>query len=373
MLPRRIAKHARVKHRAAVKKFFETCIPDDLLRQSQVSVRIARNKDMQLIKSFLLLSSTAISLTVSLTINTPNVIYNTTGPLENLAIRPNGNVLITRFDVPQLWEIDPSSGSTVLVHDFQSQTTNTILGITEYEKDIYVVGGGTLNQTSFLGKPGTWAVWRVDLRAKNSPAKVDLITTIQEAILLNGLAVLPPPTMRRDERSSKSKSILVADSASGVVYTVSPSQKSYKVFYSDPDTMSPAPNAFPLIGVNGVRFFTDRARTSYLYYSVTSVSRFYRVRLDKNNVVEGVPELLLSPTYALDDFALTNHGTAYIASNTGNVFVKRDSDGSVTVIGGNGTNRTVFAGATSVRLGKIRGRDMAYVTTFAGRLLAITL
>ncbi|KAG9189987.1 hypothetical protein G6011_08075 [Alternaria panax] len=328
---------------------------------------------MHFIRSLLLLSSTAISLTTSLTVNIPKVIYNTTGSLENLAVRPNGNVLVTRFDVPQLWEINPSSGSAVLVHDFQSATVNNILGITEYEKDVYAVGVGILNQTSFLGKPGTWGVWKVDMRAKNSSAKVDLITIIPKATFLNGLAVLPPPAERKHGRYSKSKSLLVADSATGVIYKVLPARKSYEVFYSNPETMVPPPTAFSLIGLNGVKFYVDRNHTRYVYYSVTALSGFYRMRLDKNNVVQGKPELLLSPTYALDDFALAKDGTAYLTSNADDLFVKRERGGAVTVLGGDGTNGTIFAQATSVTLGRVRGKDTAYVSTFAGRLLAVTL
>jgi hypothetical protein len=329
---------------------------------------------MHFIKSLFLLSSTVISLTTSLTIKTPKVIYNTTGFLENLAIRPNGNVLVTRIDVPQLWEINPANGSGVLVHDFQSSSINTILGITEYEKDVYAVGGGTINQSTVMGEPGTWAVWKVDMRVKRGAlAKVELITTIPEAVFLNGMAVLPPPAMKTDEGSSQGNSILVSDSTAGVIYVVSPSRKTYSVFYSNPDTMLPPPNAAPPLGVNGVRISSGHGNPRHLYYSTTFPTGFYRVRLDGRNVVEGVPELLFSADVPLDDFALAKDGTAYLASNAGNVLMKRGRDGTVTVIGGDGTNGTVFAGPTSVRLGRVRGRDTAYVTTAVGRLVAVAL
>jgi len=135
--------------------------------------------------------------------------------------------------------------------------------------------------------------------------------------------------------------------------------------------MLPVPNAAPLISVNGVRFFTDHNRTSYLYYSSSTTSKFCRVRLDNKNVVEGTPELLPSLAFPPDDFALAKDGTAYITSDVGSAFMKRESDGTVTVIGGDRTNGTVFARATSVRLGRVRERDTVYVTTFAGNLLAI--
>jgi hypothetical protein len=92
----------------------------------------------------------------------PSTLYSTTcsatGNFENLAIRPNGNVLVTRFDIPQLWKINPSDGSGSLAHAFQSPSTSVILGITEYERDFYTLGGGTINQTTLVGKPGTWAI-----------------------------------------------------------------------------------------------------------------------------------------------------------------------------------------------------------------------
>jgi hypothetical protein len=136
--------------------------------------------------------------------------------------------------------------------------------------------------------------------------------------------------------------------------------------------MLPATDAIAPFGVNGVRITKKHGRAGYLYYSTSFPSGFYRVRVDKDNVVQGAPELLSSPNAAIDDFALAKDGTAYLTSNANHYLLRRERNGNVTVIGGNGTTETIFAGSTSVRLGTVRGRDIAYVTTSRGRILAFT-
>jgi hypothetical protein len=130
-----------------------------------------------------------------------------------------------------------------------------------------------------------------------------VITTVPEAIFLNGLTVLsPPPSAAEGENNcSVGNMFLVADSTSGLISTVDPLQKSYMVFYSNPDTMMPASDAIALFGVNRVRITNHHGRAEYLYYSTSIPSRFYRARLSKDNVVQGEPESLSSPDVAVDD------------------------------------------------------------------------
>ena len=97
------------------------------------------------------------------------------------------------------------------------------------------------------------------------------------------------------------------------------------------------------------------------------------MRLDKNNIIEGILELLLSSIYALDNFTLINYEIAFIISNTSNIFIKKDSNRLIIVISRNRTNRIVFARVISIRLEKIRERDIAYIIIFAGRFLTIIL
>jgi hypothetical protein len=140
---------------------------------------------------------------------------------------------------------------------------------------------------------------------EHASAKVEVITTVPEAIFLNGMAVLSPPPFatKGENNGSVGNMVHVADSTGGLVYTADPLQKCYKVFYSDSDTMLPASDAIVLFGINGVRITNDHGRTGYLYYSTSFPSRFYRARLSKDNVVQGEPESLSSLDVAVDDLS----------------------------------------------------------------------
>jgi hypothetical protein len=63
--------------------------------------------------------------------------------IESIAVRPEGSVLITRTDVPELWSIDPLRGDATLIHTFP--VVATLEGIVEVRKDIFAIAG--LNYT----------------------------------------------------------------------------------------------------------------------------------------------------------------------------------------------------------------------------------
>ncbi|KAF2177086.1 hypothetical protein K469DRAFT_755332 [Zopfia rhizophila CBS 207.26] len=289
--------------------------------------------------------------------------------LENVAVRPNGNLLVTRADVPELWDVNPFTGSGTLIHDFTSPTTNSLVGVAEYEDNVFAVAGGTINLTTVEGSPGTWGVWKVDMR-KKAGAAVDLITMIPDGIFLNGMTALPPTEERKN--AGNGSTVLVGDSTAGVIYAVSPSSGTYSHFYSDPTTMLPPPNTRIPLGINGIQL-SQGNRANYLYYTSTTLGSFYRVSLNKSNAVDGSPVLLSSAhPSGLDDFAVTKNGIAYLTTNTGNTVVRRDADGTENTIGGDGTTETVFAGATAAQLGRTRvDRHVLYVSTAEGRVVAI--
>ena len=57
--------------------------------------------------------------------------------IEYLAQRRNGDVLMLRFDVPELWSLDPARGSASLIHTFPkyNDSVTGLSSIIEYEPD----------------------------------------------------------------------------------------------------------------------------------------------------------------------------------------------------------------------------------------------
>ena len=52
-------------------------------------------------------------------------------------MRSNGKLVVTLVNVPQVWQIDPTTHSAELVHEFES--ADGVLGIAEYDSDIFAV------------------------------------------------------------------------------------------------------------------------------------------------------------------------------------------------------------------------------------------
>ena len=61
--------------------------------------------------------------------------------MENIAVRPNGNLLVTLVNKPELWEVSPcaqkESSQTRLIHHFTGEEQAT--GITELSSDVFAI------------------------------------------------------------------------------------------------------------------------------------------------------------------------------------------------------------------------------------------
>jgi hypothetical protein len=77
--------------------------------------------------------------------------------VENLAVRSNGQLLVTLASAPELYLVDPIGGKQpLLVHQFPSVVGLT--GIAEVEKDVFAVVGGNLSLTTFTSPPGSYSL-----------------------------------------------------------------------------------------------------------------------------------------------------------------------------------------------------------------------
>jgi hypothetical protein len=95
---------------------------------------------------------------------TPTLVYqfpNNGSWIENLAERPDGQLLFTRSDDPNLYLIDPKSVSAKLVHLFPD--ANGLTRITEIKSDVYAVASLYLNLMVVI--------------ANNSPANLNIPVT----------------------------------------------------------------------------------------------------------------------------------------------------------------------------------------------------
>ncbi|CAI7567938.1 unnamed protein product [Penicillium pancosmium] len=236
--------------------------------------------------------------------------------VENIVVRPNGNILVALVNTPELWEIIPSAPSDCnlaqLVYHFDE--ADSVNGITELSPDTYAVIASN-------------SVWKFDLSAYEKASEPIRIAALP-AGTLNGMATLD------DERVS----VAISDSRLG--------------------TMEPNDDLGLMLGINGLRI-----ANSYMYYNNSPRQIFCRVLIDESTGEALGPYEIITHDVLADDFAVTSDGVAYLAGLTNNVVIKVFPNGSHEVIAGS-RDSTDLMTATSAAFGRpVKGQNILYVTT----------
>ncbi|KAF2840700.1 hypothetical protein M501DRAFT_1001709 [Patellaria atrata CBS 101060] len=273
--------------------------------------------------------------------------------VENIAVRSNGNLLVSLISTPELWEIDPfGPDRPKLLHEFPER--HGLFGIIELSPDIFAVITGVFDLSDVSYTPGSSAVWKVVIK-HGKKVSVEKITDVPEAGLLNGMTLVlkNPPT------------VLMSDSDLGSIWRLNTETKEYAQVLSD-ETMTWPPDVPSPIGINGVRKLND-----YVYYVNFVKGLFCRVKVRKDGTAKGPYEVITDELSFPDDFALMQDGTAYIAGNPSNSVFRVTPGGEVTTIAG-GANSTLFASTTSAAFGRTRkDRGTLYAVTGEGNVIGL--
>lgn len=250
---------------------------------------------------------------------------------ENIAVRSNGNLLVTFASTPELWEVVPSAqpGATQArrLHHFPNAEMAT--GIAELTPDMYAVI-----------TPNT--VWKVDLNngTKNTPTR---IATLQSARSLNGMAVLNPDT----------GTVAISDSEAGLVWRLDTNTGNYTVILKD-ETMAANTKEGVLLGINGLR-----VHDGHVYYVNTPERLFCRIPVNTTTGRATGPREIISQGALADDFAISRQGMGYLAGLTDHVVTRVLANGTQEVI----ANSSALMSATSGAFGRLGGSDVLYITT----------
>ncbi|KAJ5884715.1 hypothetical protein N7495_009225 [Penicillium taxi] len=266
--------------------------------------------------------------------------------IEGIAVRPNGQLLVTRLDTPEIWSVDPTTQTAYSVHTFPNATS--VIGITPIGNDVYAVGAGVVNQSTFAATAGTFVVWKVDLRGRTP--SVSVINSIPAATSLSGMAYF-------EGSNSKSKNtslILIADTALGAIWRLNPKTGAYSIAISDA-SMLPAPYG-PPIGINGIRLLGNT-----LYYTSSTQQEYCSVKLNSDASAASAIQVIASGFFQ-DGLAITDKGNAYITTHIQNTVIKVTPDGNATVFAGS-LNSTAVAGSTDAQFGTYKKKQVLYVTT----------
>ncbi|KAH6618966.1 hypothetical protein C7974DRAFT_297753, partial [Boeremia exigua] len=277
--------------------------------------------------------------------------------VENIAERANGKLLVTRMFTPELWLIDPSTGSAELVYSFPD--ANSVTGITPTgNNDEFAVAVGNVNAATFTPEAGSWSTWRVNL--SGSKATATLITKIPEAKFLNGMGAF---------KTGGSKGLLITDSVVAGIWAVDLDTGATSLALQDDSMLSPAGATFA-VGIDGFR-----VKGNNLYYTVFAGGVLRRISVEFPSAADlaagtailkqiAVDELA-NTGGSFDDFDVAADGTVYVTTNPENTVVKvAAAGGKPTLVAGN-VGSLDLAGASSALLSTV-ATNVLYVTTSGG-------
>ena len=254
--------------------------------------------------------------------------------IENVATRPNGQLLLNLITEPSTYYIDPMLEISTAKHLYTFPNGTSLTGIAEYEPDVYAVVVGNYSLATYAGVLGSFAVWSLDLRSPALPIATK-IADIPEAKALNGMtAVRGSPGL-----------LLLADSALGLVWSLNATTGSYQKAIEDP-LLSPS-RAFPL-GINGLHV---HKRT--LYFTNSAQGLFGKVKITSEGKARGKAESLTTPFAGniYDDFALDHQGNAWITNHPSSI-TKVTHRGKMQSSVAGGINSTQFLQPTSASFGR---------------------
>jgi hypothetical protein len=284
--------------------------------------------------------------------------------IENLAVRSNGQILMTSLSKPQLFLFDPSvagPNTPILVHDFDQSLG--LAGIAEYQPDVFAVISGNHSFTETIQVAGTWKVWSVDLRgveitttngqAKlSSPPVVKEIAHVKPAQFLNGLTVL----------SEIDQTLLISDVNGGLIWSLDIETGNYKVAINDTFTALYSSPPFSASGVDGVHVRGDAA-----YFTNFGSGTFNKVLINEDGTPAGPVTTIAhtkGPLDQYDDFTLDCDGNAYVVTGGGNTIELISADGKTQAYIAGNLNSTAIAEPTSCAFGRgPHDKNILYVVT----------
>lgn len=282
--------------------------------------------------------------------------------VESIAVRPNGELLVTLPYLAEVHSINPlhSNHTPKVVHSFEG--IDSVFGITEYDHDVYAVNGGNFSITggTVLG------TYRVDsLNLSQATPVASKIAEFPSAQFLNGMTTLP-----RWGRGPRN--VLVNDVIGGVIYHLDPVSGDYYVALNNTFTQAHQHPVLGSFGVNGIKIGDGMA-----YITNTGLGVLVRFPIHPNGTeVEGGSVEILSreanSTWFYDDFALRDT-TAYVTTGSGNTIERViaplvDAQGPINteIVAGN-LNSTAVAGPTAAAFGRThKDSHILYVTTSGG-------
>ena len=282
---------------------------------------------------------------------------------ENLAVRSNGQILVTTTRPnASIYQVDPLHILPLtLIHTIPG--IDGTCGIVESKTDdiFYVVSGNISFQDPSIRYPGSYAIVELDVRNMSVLPNKTLsrqpdtrrVANLTSASLLNGAALAGP----------NSSQLLVADTFAGLIWNVNTTSGAVGVTLNDTTTKGPGTSRAAIAGVNGIK-----VANGSMYWTVTAASSVYSLPVDSSgNVRAGLKPTLLASNVSCDDLLVDSGGTIYVAGPL-DVITRITRDGQKQIIAGTfNSTSSVLVGPTALRFGRLASdRYSMYITTNGG-------
>ncbi|KAF9779129.1 hypothetical protein IL306_002357 [Fusarium sp. DS 682] len=215
--------------------------------------------------------------------------------IENVAIRSNGDLLMTTIGEGKVYSFTPNGSSPKPRAIAKIDGVNALSGIVEVGEDIFAVTGGFFEG---MYQNDTMNLSLLNFHGEN----FSVSTVFQKSNYgpVNGIVSLP----------GHKHIILAADAERGEILRIDTTTGNVEVAIKH-EALAPVPGGpFP-VGVNGIKIFNN-----YLYFTNTAHQSLNRVEVDdmgsRLGHFEIVAKLEKGSVYAPDDFAIDGEGNSYV-------------------------------------------------------------
>ncbi|VUC25179.1 unnamed protein product [Clonostachys rosea] len=288
--------------------------------------------------------------------------------IENIAVRPNGHLLLNTFANASTYTLDPNAEDPTAELIAQVPGITGLTGIAEVAKDVFAVSGGISDVANYAFEAGTAQIAIVSFKKCEKDGKPTVKTVAKggNTTMLNGMTALP----------KHPHIVLHAGSKEGNIFRTNTATGTFDIAFQD-EKLGVSANASVPLGINGLHVHGD-----YLYFTNSAQQFFGRVKItetgDRAGDIEEIAHVgTVSGGAAYDDFSLARDGTAYIGLHP-HFLVKVTTDGEQTVLVDD-SGDIVLAGPTSTALSK--DEKTVYVVTGGtseasggkGQVVAVTL
>jgi hypothetical protein len=281
--------------------------------------------------------------------------------IENIALRPNGELVLNTFADGQIFTIDPTDEQPVPQLAAKIPEVTGVTGIAHIGPDIYLVSAGITDIPNMTFDDGSAQVNVIDLNqpCSGSNQTITLVRKVPEANILNGMTSLP----------GQPHLFLSVDSKTGDIYRINIETNDIDIAFQD-DQLGLIENPPVPLGGNGIH-----ASEGYLYFTQSARQYFGRIKIgptgEKLGEVEVITKLISNSTAisVYDDFTRGPDGAFYVTQEPQSL-IRITEDGQQTVL--MDENSDVVANGTTCAVMSKDGTKV-YVGTYTGQVVEVSL